>query len=213
MPTYHDITVPVFPETPLWDGDGPLQVEMVCSIDRGGPANVSSLCLSSHAGTHVDAPFHFIKDGSKVWDIPLDALIGPCWVAEFPDVDAIDAKDLEAQVPAGTERLLLKTRNSRLWQEKRSDFVTDFVYLTPAGAEWAVSHGIRLVGIDYLSIDRYEDNPHQVGAHLGLLRNGVVVLETLNLNGIAPGAYGLICLPLLAGGGDGAPARTVLVEE
>lgn len=213
MPIYYDITVPVFPETPLWPGDGTLQVDMIASMEKGSLANVSKLCFSSHSGTHVDAPFHFIRDGKKVWDIPLDYLIGPCWVVEFPDVDSVDVADLESQVPAGTERLLLKTKNSKLWEEKRSDFVTDYVYLTPAGSEWAVSRGIKLVGIDYLAIDRFEDNPGKVGAHLALLRAGAVVLETLNLSGINPGPYHLFCLPLLAGAGDGAPARAVLVEE
>ncbi|MDO8587461.1 MAG: cyclase family protein [Armatimonadota bacterium] len=214
MPIYHDITVPVSPETPLWPGDGPVRVEMVADMAKGAPANVSRLCLSSHTGTHVDAPFHFIRNGKKLPEIPLDTLIGPCWVAEFPDLDAVDAVDLEATVPVGTERLLLKTRNSRLWDEKRSDFITDYVFVTPAAAEWIVRRGIRLVGIDYLSLDAYSEYVESApSAHLTLLRNEVVILETVNLSGIAEGRYQLICLPLLAGNGDGAPARVVLVEE
>jgi arylformamidase len=188
-------------------------VELAASIENGDAANVSRLCLSSHSGTHIDAPFHFIRDGKKLWDIPLDTLIGPCWVAEFPELDAIDESDLEAAVPPGTERLLLKTRNSKLWEMGRSDFATDYVYLTTAAAAWIVRRGIKLIGMDYLSIESFSNyDGSGPGVHITLLGNDVIILETINLTGIAPGAYQLICLPLLVGKGDGAPARVVLVK-
>jgi arylformamidase len=213
MPIYHDITVPVSANTPLWPGDGPLEVELVASMADGDGANVSRVCLSTHTATHVDAPFHFFQDGKKLWEIPLDTFIGPCWVADFPELDAIDEANLEAAVPPGTERLLLKTRNSKLWETGRSDFATDYAYVTTAAAQWCVRRGIKLVGIDYLSLDDYSDyDGSEPGAHLALLRNEVIILETINLTGIAPGEYHLICLPLLVGNGDGAPARVVLVE-
>jgi arylformamidase len=214
MPIYHDISVPVSSETPLWPGDGPVEITLVASIARGDGANVSRLCLSSHTATHLDAPFHFLQDGKKLDQIPLDTLIGPCWVAEFPELDSIDEADLEAVVPTGTERLLLKTKNSKLWEQKRTDFATDYVFITGAAAEWIVRRGIRLVGIDYLSVDNYSDyvGPVVPAAHDALLRGEVVILETINLTGVASGAYQLICLPPLVGNGDGAPARVVLVE-
>jgi arylformamidase len=213
MPIYHDITVPAYPETPLWPGDGPLEVELTASIANGDDANVSQVRLSTHTATHVDAPFHFIQDGKKLWDIPLDIFIGPCWVAEFANRNAVDDADLEAAVPPGTERLLIKTANSRLWETGRRDFATDYAHVTPAAAQWCVRRGIKLIGTDYLSIESFSNyDGSKPGVHLTLLGNDIIILETINLTGIEPGPYQLICLPLLVGKGDGAPARCVLVE-
>jgi len=211
MPIYHDITVPVSPEVPPWPGDAPTEIVATSRISEGASSNVSRLCFSSHAATHVDAPSHFIRDGKTLECMPMDALIGPAWVAEFPEPDVVDEADLEALVPIGVERLLLKTRNSRLWARARREFVTDFVHITPAAAEWIVRRKIRLVGIDYLSIQQF-DAP-EPATHRTLLTNDVVILEGVNLLRIQPGPYHLICLPLLVTGCDGAPARVVLAEE
>ena len=212
MPIYHDITVPISPNTPGWPGDAPIEVESTSSIARGATCNVSRLCFSSHAATHIDAPFHFIRDGGRLDEMPLETLIGPAWVAHFPDLDSIDASDLRAAaIPRDTSRLLLKTRNSELWAAGHREFVTDFVHITPQAAEWLVDRGMRLIGTDYLSIQEFgaaEPLTHRI-----LLGNEVVILEGVNLSGIHPGPYHLICLPLLVPGCDGAPARVVLVEE
>jgi arylformamidase len=213
MPIYHDITVPLVPGTPLWPGDGGLQVNTVGSIANGDEANVSRVCFSTHSATHVDAPFHFIQDGKKLWEIPIDTLVGPCWVAEFPEQNSIDESDLEAIVPPGVERLLLKTTNSAHWENKRPDFDEDYAHITCAAAEWCVRRGIKLIGIDYLSVESFRNYSSEgPGVHLALLGNDIIILETINLTGIASGAYQLVCLPLLVGNGDGAPARCVLVE-
>jgi len=211
MPVYYDITVPVSPDTPPWPGDTPTQIEAALRISRGDSCNLSRLSFSSHAATHVDAPSHFVRDGKTLEQMPLDALIGPAWVAEFPDPDSIDEVDLDALVPSGVERLLIKTKNSRFWEEGKRDFVTNFVFITPGGAEWIVRRGVRLVAIDYLSIQQF-DAPDSA-THLTLLKNEVIIIEGVNLSRVQPGPYQLICLPLLVPGCDGAPARVALVAE
>ena len=170
-------------------------------------ANVSLLSIGSHTGTHVDAPKHMIQDGAGVDAIPLDALIGPALLIAFDDdVMAVTEAYLRAQPLAGHERVLLKTRNSRFVRER--GFHRDYTYLAPDGAEYLVSLGVRLVGIDYLSIEQFHSGHHR--AHKTLLSRGVVIVEGLDLSDPPPGTYELYCLPVLLAGIDGAPARAVL---
>jgi arylformamidase len=169
------------------------------------------LNLGAHTGTHVDAPAHFIDGAAKVESLPLDALIGDALVIEVPEeIRAIDEKFVQQHYVAGTERVLFKTRNSAFWSEADPQFHTDFTYLDLPAAKWLVEQGIKLVGIDYLSIEKYASEKHET--HLALLSHGVVILEGLNLTGIVAGKYELICLPLRlrSNKGDGAPARVVL---
>ena len=187
---------------PIYSGDPGVAIELAKAIARGDPANVSRLELGAHTGTHVDAPRHFIPDGESASELALDAFIGPCVVAETNASEqlgrtAIDSLDL----PSGTERVLLKTSNSELWE--RELFVPDFVRLNGDGADALIDRGVRLVGIDYLSIG-------DLNAHLLLLGAGVGVIEGLDLRGVKPGRYFLLCLPLKLAGADGAPARAVL---
>jgi arylformamidase len=159
--------------------------------------------MGVHSGTHIDGSLHFYDDGSGVDALPLDAMLGRCLVAEVSDPgEAIDRATLEAlAIPAGTERVILKTPNSQLWD--RAEFTHDFVRLDGDGAGFVLERGIRLIGIDYLSIGDHD-------AHLALLGNGVVALEGVDLRAIDPGEYELICLPMKLTDTDGAPARVLL---
>ena len=207
--TLHEISAPLRPALHHYDGDPPVTIEPWTRLAAGDLADVSRLSLSTHAGTHVDAPSHFLPGAAGVEAIDLGACVGPAIVLDLSDLhaDRIDRPVLEALLPRGTERLLLKTRNSSYWQAERPR--TDFVALTADAAQWLVERGLRLVGIDYLSIAPFDD-PAPV--HRVLLSAGVVVLEGLDLSAITAGSFMLICLPLLVPGVDGAPARAVLLD-
>ena len=210
MPIY-DVTVPISNELPTWPSDPAVEIVDWRSLSAGDGANVSSLKFGAHTGTHVDAPAHFIEGAAKVESLPLDALIGDATVIELPEeARAIDEEFVRKQYVPGTERVIFKTRNSAFWSEADPQFHTDFTYLDLPAAKWLVEQGIKLVGIDYLSIEKYASEKHET--HLALLSRGVVILEGLNLTGIVPGKYELICLPLRlrSNKGDGAPARVVL---
>lgn len=205
-----DISVPLSNGLVVWPSDRPVHVERRRFVERDG-ANVSDLCMSLHSGTHVDPPLHFIAGAQPADLLPLDALIGPADVADFPEVATITAADLEGSaLPADCERLLLRTRNSHYWARGDTVFHGDYVGISADAAQWMIDRGIRLVGIDYLSIEPYELPGYPV--HRMLLAARVIALESLNLSGVLPGRYQLYCLPLLIAGGDGAPARVVLVS-
>lgn len=207
--SYIDISVPLRIGQVVWPSDPPLSIERRRFLERDG-ANVSQLCMSLHSGTHVDPPIHFVAGGRTADRLSLDALNGPCDVVDLPDVARITAADLERQhLPADCRRLLLRTRNSAYWTRGDTVFHEDYVALAPDGAHWVVERGIRLVGIDYLSIEARGAPGHAV--HRTLLGAGVVVVETLNLAAAAPGRYQLVCLPLFIPGGEAAPARALLV--
>lgn len=212
-----DVTVPFGANIPGWPGQPATEVTPLSRVAQGHGANVSWLQLSSHAGTHVDANWHFIDDGHKLLEIPVERWCGPCHVAHIPDtVDQISAADLEAaSIPAGTDRLLLRSRNSRQWEGwdrvTPVPFREDYVGVLPDAAQWLVDHGVRLVGTDSLSVGTF--GPQNRETHLTLLGNDVLVIELLDLSQIAPGPYTLICLPLKLAIGDGAPARVVLVQS
>ncbi len=179
-------------------------------MSAGQVSNNSRLNMDVHTGTHIDAPWHFIQSGATVEALELGMLIGPARVEALPEVSSITALDLETlQIPPGTERLLLQTRNSKLWSAEDSQFREDFVALTSDAAQWIVNHGIGLVGIDYLSVQRFSDGPL---THKLLLGASVIIVEGLDLSGVQPGLYELCCLPLKLVGADGAPARAVLRE-
>ena len=211
-----DVTVPVSPSIFGWPGQPATEVTPLSRVAEGAGANVSWVQLSSHAGTHVDANWHFIDDGSKLLEIPVERWCGPAYVAHIPDgVDQISAADLEsAGIPEGTERLLLRTRNSRVWDDwdgaSYVPFREDYVGVLPDAARWLVEHGVRLVGTDSLSVGTF--GPQNRDTHLTLLGNDVLVIELLDLSRIEPGPYELVCLPLKLAEGDGAPARVLLVR-
>jgi arylformamidase len=207
QPGWFDISVPIAPGTVVYEGDPAVSLEQIQSLANGGVCNLSQLSFGVHTGTHIDAPLHFIEGGAGVEETPLDALIGPATVVDAAAVVGnIDAAALATlAIPADVERLLFKTTNSRLWEMGR--FSPEFIGLTADAAEALVAHGVRLVGIDYLSIAPPDD---PAPTHLALLEAGVVILEGLDLREVPPGPYTLVCLPLLIAGADGAPARAIL---
>ncbi len=210
--TVHDISAGISAtDTPVYPGDPGVEIVSHAALARGDAANVSLLRFGAHTGTHVDAPAHFIEGAPTVSELPLDALVGRASVVVIgDDVREIDAEIVEAFVPAACRRVLFKTRNSAFWAESRGEFRRDFTYVTTRGARALVERGAQLVGIDYLSVEKFQSETHET--HKTLLSRGVVILEGLNLSGVGAGEYELICLPLkIAGGaGDGAPARAIL---
>ncbi len=207
---YLDVTLPFSEQLAVWPGDIPVTVNRSTGI-----ATVSDLRMSSHVGTHVDAPAHFIPQGSSVDQLPLDILIGPAWVAHIPDTALITAELLDrCNIPAGIGRLLLRTDNSlpkspgRTARDGVTPFDTNYTALDPAAGEWLLAEGIRLVGIDGPSVDPFYSDAFVI--HRMLLASQVIIIENLMLAGIEPGGYRLICLPLRYEGGDGAPARVIL---
>ena len=202
----YDISVPIREGMPVWPGDPEVQVRKALALARGDVANVSALSLGAHTGTHMDAPYHFLEEGLAIDRIPLELCVGPARVVEVPALVAIGPADLEPLPVRGCVRLLLKTRNSSLW--RREGFQGDFVHLTGEGAAFLVAAGVRLLGIDYLSVEGYRVTG--APAHHALLRAGVFLLEGLDLSIVPPGEYELLCLPLRLTGADGAPARALL---
>lgn len=203
--TLYDISVPLAPSLPAFPGDPPVRLSPLPTPEGGG-FRVTRLSCGSHSGTHVDAPAHLLPEGTTVDELPLSLLLGPCLVVDLSDHEGeIGADTLKKLRLKGQERLLLRTRNSALWD--RPEFVEDYVALTTEGAAYLVGIGVQLVGIDYLSV---EPLPCGGATHRTLLEAGVVILEGLNLSGIERGEYELLCLPLKIAGGDGAPCRAVL---
>lgn len=208
MPNIIDISMPVKPGMPIWPGSVGIRLTRTSKMEEGDTANVTRLDCDVHVGTHVDAPWHFLEHGLTVEEIPLTALIGEVVVAHLPDVGSITASNLSnLSLPKHITRLLLRTRNSELWERGETTFKEDYVALTADAAQWVVDHNIQLIGIDYLSVQRYRDSPM---THKILLKNSVVVVEGLILAQVQPGIYELICLPLLLTGTEGAPARAIL---
>lgn len=200
-----DISVPLREGMVVYDGDPPVRLERVAAIADGAAANLSRLDFGVHSGTHVDAPLHFLEGAPGADTIPLDALVGTSHVVDATQVPGeLDRDTLAALELPRAERLLFKTPNSALWA--REEFVSDFVSLTGDGAALLVERGVRLVALDYLSIG-------DADAHRTLLAAGVVVLESVDLRAVEPGAYELVCLPLRLVGADGAPARAVLLRD
>jgi arylformamidase len=199
----HDISVPIRAGMHVYDGNPGFRLELVSSIAAGASANVSRLDLGVHNGTHVDAPVHFIDGGAGTESLDLETLIGPAYVADATAVSGyLDEEALGLLTfPSDLTRILFKTSNSWLWS--RDSFSRDFVRLTGNGARFLIERGVRLVGIDYLSIGDAE-------AHQELLAARVIALEGLDLREVDPGKYELICLPLRLDGSDGAPARAIL---
>jgi arylformamidase len=192
----------------IYPGNPPVEIELQQSMAKGGSSNVSSLKFGSHTATHVDAPLHMVQGAASVDQISLDVLMGPATVLAFgDDVMSVTAEALRAANIGNAERVLLKTRNSAFIRS--GTFQKDYTYLAPDGAEYLVSSGVKLVGIDYLSIEQFHSGHHRT--HTTLLSSGVVILEGVDLSAVSPGRYELRCLPLSMPGLDGAPARAVLV--
>jgi len=203
---YIDISVQLSDRIPKWPGSSGCSIIRVRSIALGDLTTDSCLSCDVHSGTHIDAPAHILPNGATVESLPFETLIGPAVAVEHCSSEHISASILELMgIGTKTKRLLFKTGNSKLWGDE--EFQKNFIGLTADAAEWIVSRGIILVGIDYLSIEPYGQC---LGTHTILLKSGVVILEGLNMSAVTPGNYEMICLPLNLAGAEGAPARTVL---
>jgi arylformamidase len=210
MPRFHDISWPIRTGGVIYPKNPPIEVVQVSDMSRGDSSNGSRLSFGSHTATHVDAPHHMINGAATVEQLPLDVLIGRALLVRFKDdVMSITADHLQSLPIEGHTRVLFATRNSKLSQQ--ADFVPDYTYIAPDAAEYLVVKGIKLVGVDYLSIEQFKSGHHKT--HKTLLGAGAVIVEGLQLSKPAAGVYELICLPLLIPGIDGAPARAVLRED
>jgi len=206
----HDISLPLSDALAVWPKDPSIHITQPRTFEKGDHAQVSHLDLGAHTGTHIDTPAHFIPGGSNLDDLDLEIMVGPALVVDAGQADQLTPAVLETlDIPQGTTRLLFRTRNSNLWEQDSSTFHEDFAAISEAGAHWLIDRGVRLVGIDYLSVAPYVDTGP---THRALLGAGVIPLEGLNLSGIAPGTYQLICLPLRIAGVEGAPARAILID-
>ncbi len=207
----HDISVPVSNSLVTYKGDPGVKIERTSDFERGDVMTISHLDMGAHTGTHVDAPLHFVRGGGTIDQLDLNLLIGPAYVADLSQAGRfISARELQAaHIPQAAERLLLKTHNAELWD--KPGFQEDFVGLGEDAAQWLLNHGVKLVGIDYLSIEPFGSTNHPV--HHLLLDARVIIIEGINLREVQPGTYELVCLPVKLQGAEGAPARVVLIER
>jgi arylformamidase len=207
---FYDVSVPLRTGGVIYPGNPPISFTAQQAIAQGAGANVSRLDLGSHSGTHVDAPKHFFDDGAGVDALPLDLLVGPARLIAFADtVMSVGKAELETHDLRGVARLLIRTRNSAWLSSGDGTFHPDYTYLAPDGAAYLVELGVKLVGVDYLSVEQFHSGHHMT--HRTLLERGVIIVEGLMLTAPAPGDYELCCLPLRLAGLDGAPARAVLM--
>jgi arylformamidase len=209
MSRTYDVSMSVRTGGLVYPGNPEILIEPQQAISKGAGANVSRITFGSHTGTHVDAARHFFDDGQTVDQIPPDKFVGPAILIAFdePDRVSVGAADLQAHDLATQKRVLIRTRNSlRL---KNPEFDPKYAFLAPDGAEYLVSIGVELVGVDYLSIEQFHSGHHRT--HRALLEKQVVIIEGLDLSEPEPGPYQLICLPLRLEGLDGAPARALLI--
>jgi arylformamidase len=208
----YDISVTVTPNIPVWPGDISVWLERVKKLEDGASDNNSQMKMGVHTGTHVDSPFHFVKGGIKVDELPLETMIGPCQVIQMEDkVDLITAEEIKKSTfRSDVPRVIFKTRNEKYWVNKLKDFQEDFVGVSVDGADLLVKAGMKFVGVDYLSVA-----PYGFGkvVHDVLLKAGLILLEGVDLTGVPAGVYTLYCLPIKLGATEGAPARVILISD
>src|SRR4051812_15265454 len=206
----YDVTVPITNSMPVWPSDPPVQLtpQSHKSRDNSHTVRLTKIEMGSHTGTHIDAPWHFVPNGRRLNEIPIETLVGPATVISINNPISIARADIENLSLQGIERILFKTENSRHWSETR--FYENFVYLEPEAARVLVDHGMKLVGIDYLSIDKFRSEKHP--SHFVLLERDVVIVEGLNLSKVNPGPYRMTALPLHLQDADGAPTRVILED-
>jgi arylformamidase len=203
-----DITQPIRPGMVVWPGDRGVTIEVESDIRAGADSHVTRIALGMHTGTHLDAPMHFEPDGISVEQIDLSVLIGPARVFHLPDCPRIEKADLDRLDLDGCERVLFRTSNGARYEQ--DVFCRDFVALSPDAAAHLADRGVKLVGVDYLSVEPFQNDGW--ATHHALLRRGVIPLEGLDLRHVEPGDYQLIALPMLIEGAEGAPVRAVLTR-
>ncbi len=203
-----DISLPLEEGVPVWPGSTGINLSWTLRLERGALSNLTRLDMDIHIGTHVEGPLHSFPGAASVDEIPLEIFMGRALVVDLPSINIITAGDLEKlNLPEGVERLLLRTKNSEFWRNFRQAFWEDFVGLAADAAQWIADHKIKLIGLDYLSIANFKQGD---AVHKTLLKNGVFILEGLNLLMAPAGEYELVCLPLKLIGREAAPARAVL---
>ncbi len=207
-----DVTIPITNSMAVWPGDPPVNNHLVAAIEKGDESNVTAIHMSAHTGTHIDAPRHFVEKGDGIESLRLNTLLGEVEVIEIDsNVVHIDVAALAAlNKEQWRTRVLFKTRNSSLRLIENQTFDQEFTGLLPEAAEYLINRGVKLVGIDYLSIAPFENG---ADTHLAFLKNNVIVIEGLNLSDISAGIYDLIALPILMEKADGAPARVLLIQK
>lgn len=206
----YDITLPLREGMPAYPGDPPFRRRTASTMEAGDSSEVGVIETGCHAGTHVDAPAHMIRGGARLDDLPLEALVGSVRVFDLRRVKGhVDARHLERLSWRGVKRALFRTRNAAR-NAKATAFDPDFVALTGDAAVFLAEKKLLLIGVDGPSVDRFHSGTHP--AHLPLLTANVVIVENLNLDGIPAGNYQLFCGPMKIAGGDGAPARVLLVK-
>ncbi len=210
----HDVSLVMRAGMPTWPGEDGPKVSPLRRIARGDSANVSVVSFGNHTGTHVDPPVHFIDGANTVDRLPIDALVGPCRVVGYDGGGHVSAAWLDrAGIPATVERIVFRTRNSERWRERDRPFDRDFVALDRTAARWCVDRRLKLVGIDYLSIEPQGPEKEGYPTHKTLLGANVVIIEGLDLKDVRPGDYEIACGAIKFEGGDGAPARVFLIER
>jgi arylformamidase len=205
----HDISLAIGPGLPIWPTSSGYRLRQAMAIAAGDPANVTEVDMDVHTGTHIEASLHFLADGEALDRLPLDRFVGPAFVVDIAGEAVTPAALDAAGVPPGTRRLLVKTANSARWAAGWGAFDPVYVALTPDAARWVVERGVQLVGIDHLSVQRYDDDGE---THRILMRGGVAILEGLNLAGVRQGGYTLVAAPIRLAGAEAAPARAILIE-
>ena len=209
MSRIFDVSVPIRSGGLVYPGNPEIEISLQQAVAKGASANVSLIRFGSHTGTHADASRHFFDDGQPVDRIPLELLIGPALLLNFDDsLMSIGVNELRPRAIKGHKRILIRTRNSAMLS--RPEFVKEYTFLAPDGAQYLVDNGVQLVGVDYLSIEQFHSGHHRT--HRTLLGAGVVIVEGLDLSVPPPGEYEFVCLPLRLEGCDGAPARAVLIK-
>jgi len=195
--------------TPGYEGNAPMKFEFLKAMRKGDALTLPVYSLGAHSGTHIDAPMHFVRDGAPIDRVPLEPLIGPARVIEIPDsVQSIDVAELNRHDWKGAPRVLFRTRSSVRGWMRSATFHRDFAYVAPDAAQLLADAGVQLVGIDYLSAEQFgapEPRTHRI-----LLGKGIPIVEGLSLEGVRPGDYDVIVLPMKVAGHEGAPARAVL---
>ncbi len=205
----YDISVTVKNKMLKWPTDPEVHIEKLLEIDKKDKLNFSKINFGAHTGTHIDAPFHFYNKGKKIHNLNLYDLIGEVIVINVL-TPKIDKKFLKTIDLKKYKRIIFKTQNSKKKLLSKKNFTKNYVYITKDGAKYLAAKKIKLIGIDYLSIEDY--NSKNSYAHKIITKNDIIILETLDLSKVIPGKYLLIALPIKLYGTDGAPARIVLIK-
>ncbi|WP_226643797.1 arylformamidase [Mesobacillus subterraneus] len=204
MGDWMDISQVLNDKIPVWPGDTPFEYKVSWGMEESGSVNVGQVTMSTHTGTHIDAPFHFESDGKKVIDLDFNLYIGPAMVIQVPKPESIGIKNLEGIELQGVKRLLIRTDS---WTDK-TVFPESIPHIEPELAAYLAEKGVQLLGLDLPSVDPLDSK--ELPAHHELNSHGIHILEGLVLNKIEPGEYELAALPLPLEQADGSPVRAVI---